>query len=124
TPPMLAALLVSYLGIALIFAHDFAIEGDDVVLGSALVFGSAVAYAGYQVLAKPLIDRLGPQLFTSIAMGAAGPAVIAHFLATHPPAALALDVRGLLLMLAVGTISTVLPGYCISAAIGRIGPER
>jgi drug/metabolite transporter (DMT)-like permease len=124
TPPMLAALLVSYLGIALIFAHDFAIEGDNVVLGAALVFGSAVAYALYQVLAKPLIDRLGPQVFTSVAMGAAGPAVIAHFLFTHPLSALALDGRGLAVMLAVGTVATVLPGYCISAAIGRIGPER
>ena len=51
---------MSYLGIALIFWRDFRIEGDDVVLGAALVFGSAVAYAAYQILAKPLIDRLGP----------------------------------------------------------------
>ena len=39
------------------------------------------AYAGYQILAKPLIDRLGAQLFTSIAMSAAGPACSSHFLA-------------------------------------------
>ena len=31
TPLMVASLLVSYLGIALIFGHDFSIEGDDVV---------------------------------------------------------------------------------------------
>jgi drug/metabolite transporter (DMT)-like permease len=28
------------------------------------------------------------------------------------------------LMLAIGTISTVLPAYCISGAIGLLGPER
>jgi drug/metabolite transporter (DMT)-like permease len=115
---------VSYIGIALIFATDFALEGDDVLLGSALVFGSAIAYAAYQILAKPLIDRLGAQLFTSIAMSAAGPAVIVHFLATHPVGDLAIDGYGLVLMLAVGVISTVLPAYCISAAIGTIGSER
>ena len=47
TPLMLVSLLVSYAGIALIFARDFALEGDNVLLGSALVFGSAVVYAGY-----------------------------------------------------------------------------
>ena len=79
TPLMVASLLVSYFGIALIFAKDFALEGDNVLLGSPLVFGSAIAYAGYQILAKPLIDKLGAQLFTSIAMSAAGPAGGAAF---------------------------------------------
>lgn len=124
TLPMVVALLVSYLGIAIIFWHDLRIEGDNVVLGAALVFGSAFAYAGYQILAKPLIDRLGSGLFTSIAMSAAGPCVIVHFLFTHPVGALAITGNGFLLMLAIGTIATVLPAYCISGAIGMIGPER
>jgi drug/metabolite transporter (DMT)-like permease len=124
TAVMLVSLVVSYGGILLIFAHDFSVEGDNVVLGSALVFGSAVAYAGYQILAKPLIDKLGAQLFTSIAMSGAGPAVIVHFLLTHPGGALAINGEGLWLMLAIGLISTVAPAYCISAGIGLIGPER
>ncbi|MEO5808238.1 DMT family transporter [Devosia sp.] len=124
TPAMIVSLLVSYGGIALIFWRDFAVEGDNVLLGSALVFGSAIAYAGYQILAKPLIDRMGAQLFTSIAMSAAGPAVVAHFLATHPLSALAVNGHALLLMLTIGTVSTVLPAYCISTAIGLIGSER
>jgi drug/metabolite transporter (DMT)-like permease len=124
TPLMVMALLVSYLGIALIFWRDFSIEGDNVLLGAALVFGSAVVYAAYQIMAKPLIDKLGPQLFTSIAMSAAGPAVIVHFLLTHPFGDLAVNGHAVLLMLAIGTISTVLPAYCISGAIGLIGPER
>ena len=124
TPLMVMSLLVSYFGIALIFWRDFSIEGDNVLLGAGLVFGSAVVYAAYQILAKPLIDKMGAQLFTSVAMSAAGPAVIVHFLLTHPFGALAMDGHGLLLMLAIGTVSTVLPAYCISAAIGLVGPER
>jgi drug/metabolite transporter (DMT)-like permease len=123
-PMMLGALLVSYLGIGVIFWRDFSVEGDNVLLGAALVFGSAVVYAAYQILAKPLIDKMGPQLFTSIAMSAAGPAVIVHFLVTHPVSDLAVNGNAMLLMLAMGTVSTVLPAYCISAAIGLIGPER
>ena len=124
TLPMIGALAVSYFGIAIIFWHDLRIEGDNVVLGAALVFGSALAYAGYQILAKPLIDRLGSGLFTSIAMSAAGPCVIVHFLFTHPVGALAITGNGFLLMLAIGTIATVLPAYCISGGIALIGPER
>ncbi len=124
TPLMIASLLVSYAGIVLIFARDFAVEGANVVLGSLLVFGSALAYAAYQVLAKPLIDRLGPQLFTSIAMSGAGPAVLVHFLATHPAGALAINGEGFWLMAAIGLVATVAPAYCISAGIGLIGPER
>jgi len=124
TALMLVSLVVSYGGILLIFARDFSVEGDNVVLGSGLVFASAVAYAGYQILAKPLIDKLGAQLFTSIAMSGAGPAVIVHFLLTHPVGALAINGEGLWLMLAIGLVSTVAPAYCISAGIGLIGPER
>jgi len=124
TALMLVSLVVSYGGILLIFARDFSVEGDNVVLGSALVFASAVAYAGYQILAKPLIDKLGAQLFTSIAMSGAGPAVIVHFLLTHQVGALAINGEGLWLMLAIGLVSTVAPAYCISAGIGLIGPER
>jgi drug/metabolite transporter (DMT)-like permease len=124
TPLMIAAQLVSYAGIALIFWRDFTLEGEHVLLGAALVFGSAISYAAYQLLAKPLIDRMGAQLFTSIAMSGAGPAVIVHFLLTHPVADLAVNDSATLLMIAIGTVSTVLPAYCISGAIGLIGPER
>jgi len=124
TGAMLAALVASYAGIAIIFWRDFHVEGDHVLLGAALVFGSSIAYAAYQILAKPLIDRMGSQLFTSLAMSAAGPAVIAHFLATNDLQALLVPGEALWLMLAIGTVSTVLPAYCISAAIGLIGSER
>ena len=124
TMPMVLALLVSYLGIAIIFWRDFSVEGDGVLMGATLVFIASISYATYQILAKPLIDKLGAQLFTSIAMSAAGPAVVIHFLVTHPFTDLAVTGNGFMLMLAIGTISTVVPAYCISSAIGLIGPER
>lgn len=124
TRAMILAQAMSYIGIAVIFWRDFSIEGDAVVLGAVLVGCSAIAYAAYQILAKPLIDRMGADLFTSIAMSAAGPAVIVHFIATHDVSALAVPTDSLWLMLAIGTVSTVLPAYCISGAIGLIGSER
>lgn len=124
TPMTVGAMLLSYLGIALIFWRDFSFEGQDVILGSTLVLVASITYAGYQILAKPLIDRLGAQLFTSIAMSGAGPMALLHFLLTHPATDLAVSGNGFLLMLAIGTIATVVPAYCISTAIGLVGPER
>ncbi|WP_127144252.1 DMT family transporter [Pelagibacterium montanilacus] len=120
----LLAALGSYLGIALIFAHDLAIGGEDVVVGALLVLGAGLAYAVFQLVSKRWIDIMGAAIFTSIAMTAAGMAVLVHFLATHPLDALIVPLPTLALFLALGFFSTVLPAYAISAAIGRIGPER
>jgi drug/metabolite transporter (DMT)-like permease len=124
TPMTVGAMVLSYIGIAMIFWRDFSLEGPDVVLGATLVLMASIIYAGYQILAKPLIDRMGAQLFTSIAMSGAGPMSLIHFLLTHPVSDLAVNGNAFLLMLAIGTIATVVPAYCISTAIGLVGPER
>ena len=124
TSGAVGAMLLSYIGIAVIFWRDFSFEGEDVILGATLVLLASIVYAGYQILAKPLIDRLGAQLFTSIAMSGAGPISLVHFLLTHPASDLAVNGNAFLLMLAIGTVATVVPAYCISTAIGLVGPER
>lgn len=124
TPMTVGAMLLSYVGIAVIFWRDFSFEGPDVVLGATLVLLASIIYAGYQILAKPMIDKMGAQLFTSIAMSGAGPMSLIHFFLTHPASDLAVNGNAFLLMLAIGTIATVVPAYCISTAIGLVGPER
>lgn len=119
---MMMALIVSYAGLAVIFARDLRVEGDNVVIGAVLVLGAAIAFAIYQILAKPVIDEIGARLFTSIAMSAAGIAIVVHFLLTHELSDLAVSPNAMWLMLAMGTVSTVLPAYMISTSIGLIGP--
>jgi drug/metabolite transporter (DMT)-like permease len=119
---MVVGLVVSYTGLTLIFAHDLALDGPQVIMGSLLVLSAAMAYAFYQLVAKPLIDEIGARLFTSIAMSTAGLAVIVHFLLTHQLDDLQVSGKAMWLMLAMGTISTVLPAYLLSAAIGYVGP--
>lgn len=116
------SLIFSYIGLALIFAHDLSLDGSDVLLGTLLVLGAAISYALYQLFAKPLIDQAGARLFTSIAMTGAGVIIVAQFLLTHAPSDLIVSPNAMWLMLAMGTISTVLPAYLISMSIGRIGP--
>lgn len=47
TRTQVAALLVSYLGVLLAFGHDIQLEGQRTLIGSALVFASALSYAVY-----------------------------------------------------------------------------
>ncbi|WMT88999.1 DMT family transporter [Pelagibacterium sp. H642] len=124
TAPVIGAALLAYLGIAIIFGHDMVIEGDTVLAGTALALASALAYALYQLFAKPLIDVLGPRLFTAIAMTAAGVMVLVHFFWTHPFSALAIAPDTFWILLALALAATVAPVLLIAAAIGSIGAER
>lgn len=123
TWPTFVSLLVSYSGLALIFAHDLSLDGSNVIIGALLVTGASMSFAMYQLLAKPLIDQMGARLFTSIAMTGAGAGVLLQFFLTHAPSDIIVSQNAMWLMLAIGTVSTVAPAYLISAAIGLIGPQ-
>ena len=118
----IGALIMSYLGLAVIFWQDLTLDGANVITGALLVLGAAIAYAIYQILAKPLIDQMGARLFTSIAMSAAGILIMIQFAFTHQLSDLLVSEFAFILMLAMGTISTVLPAYMIATSIGIIGP--
>ncbi len=122
-PRALWAFVFSYAGLALIFAGAPAGGGDSLMIGAGLVVVSAIAFALYQLLAKPLIGRIGPSLFTCIAMTAAAAVVIAQFLLTHPVGALAVtpDAFACALFLAVG--ATVIPSFLMNAALHRISAQ-
>ena len=119
----LGAFAISYAGLAVIFVEDFRTEGTAVAIGAAYVLSSAVAFAFYQLLAKPLIGKLGAPLFTSVAMTAASVAVMAQFAAVRPMEALAVGERGLAVAAAVAILATVLPSYMMSAALQRISAQ-
>ncbi|MET0313873.1 MAG: DMT family transporter, partial [Hansschlegelia sp.] len=84
----------------------------------------AIAFATYQLLAKGYIGRLGPKIFTCIAMSAAAVAAIAQFLVwrdvgllfTFSPRVWA--IAGLLAL-----VGTILPSFLLSAALHRITPQ-
>lgn len=121
-----AALLLSYAGIGLAFAHDLHLAADmrTVLLGAALVLGSALSYAFYQAGSEPAIARLGAMRFSALALLVSTFATLLHFAATQPLAALQqpLPVYGHALGMAV--FSTVLPVLMTSAAIRHIGAGR
>ncbi len=118
----LAALAVSYAGIAVVFGHEIRLEGAHVVLGSALVFASALSYAVYLVYSGREVQRLGALRLTGLASTVACVLCIAQYLLLRSPvelAALAPPVWWLSALNA--TLCTVAPVLMVMMAIERIG---
>jgi len=57
--PVIAAMLLSYAGIALVFLHDMSAKQGGVLLGASLVFASTLSYSIYLVGAGHAIRRIG-----------------------------------------------------------------
>ena len=122
----LSALLLSYAGIGLAFAHDLHVAGDShaVLVGAGFVFGSAVSYAFYQAGSEPAIRRMGAARFTALAMLVSTGATLLHFVVSQPVGALVQPAPVYLHALGMAVFSTVLPVFMTSAAIRRIGASK
>jgi len=119
-----AAIGLSYLGLAVIFVENIGEPGSHVAWGTFVVLISALAFAMYQLLAKKVIAELGPQLFTCVAMGAAAVLVFVQFILTRPLSeisAVSPHVWWISVYLAIG--ATVLPSFFMSAALHRISAQ-
>lgn len=119
---VLAAMVLCYAGIALVFMHDVGVkQSGNTVLGASLVFASTLSYSIYLVGAGHAIARIGAMRFTAYAMIVASAASLLQFAATHPLSALALPLRVYELSIAMAVFSTVLPVFLLSYAIRHIG---
>jgi drug/metabolite transporter (DMT)-like permease len=119
---VLAAMALSYAGIALVFLHDVgAREGGSVVLGATLVFLGTLSYSSYLVGAGHAIARIGATRFTAYAMIVASAASLLQFFVMRPLGALALPLRVYELSIAMALFSTVMPVFLLAYAIHRIG---
>jgi drug/metabolite transporter (DMT)-like permease len=117
----LLALAVSYAGVLLVFGHEVRIAGGHVVLGAALVFGSAVAYAVYLVFSGEEVRRLGALRLTGLATTVACLLCLAQFALTHPLAAAQVAPQVLWLSVLNATACTFAPVLMVMMAIERVG---
>ena len=122
TGRQLIALAVSYAGVLLVFGHELQIAGPDVVLGAALVFGSAISYAVYLVYSGEVVKRLGSLRLTGLATSVACVLCIAQFLVLRPISA-ATEVAPAVIWLSVlnATLCTFAPVLMVMMAIERVG---
>jgi len=119
----LAAFAISYVGLALIFVEHLTLEGDNVVLGAGLVIAAAMAFGLYQLLAKEAIAKVGPRLFTCIAMMGATVATFAVFFTLRDAALLIVSPTLFYYGILIAIFSTVLPTFFLSEALHRISAQ-
>ncbi|MEQ1534089.1 MAG: DMT family transporter [Sideroxydans sp.] len=118
---VIAAMVLSYIGIALVFLHDIGVQEGSVILGAALVFASTLSYSIYLVGAGHVIARIGAMRFTAYASLVASAACVLQFVVMRPMSALDLPLRVYELSIAMAIFSTVLPVFLLSFAIKHIG---
>ena len=120
------ALVLSYAGIALVFAEHLTGSGarHEVWLGAGLVLSSAVIYSFYLIGSAEVVGRIGAVRFTAYAMTVACAVTFLQFLLTHPLSALALPREVYTLTLVMATVSTVLPAALMSEGLRRIGANQ
>jgi len=118
---VIAAMVLSYAGIALVFLHDVGAKEGNIVLGASLVFASTLSYSIYLVGAGHAIARIGSMRFTAYASLVASAACVLQFAVMRPLSALELPLRVYELSIAMAIFSTVLPVFLLSFAIRRIG---
>lgn len=115
------ALVISYAGIALVFLEDLQTLQREILLGSALVFSSALAYSIFLVGSPALIHKIGATRFTAYVMLVSCAASVLQFVVTHAMIDLQLSSRVYGLSVAMALISTVLPAFLLAEAMKRIG---
>jgi len=118
----LLALGLSYSGVLLVFGQELHLQGSNVWLGAALVFGSALSYAVYLLFSGEEVQRLGSLRLTGLATTVACLLCIAQFLLLRPLHGL-LEVAPAVIWLSVlnATACTFAPVLMVMMAIERLG---
>jgi len=115
------ALILSYIGIAMAMLHDIQLSGENVLLGSMMIFGATLTYSVFLVGSGEVIPRVGAKRFTAYAMIVSCLAVFVQFALLrgieHFDQPVAVYGYGL----AMGIFSTVIPAFLLASAIHRIG---
>lgn len=122
----LAALAVTYTGIALVLSHQLGAPAENRLFffGAALVFGSAMCYAVYLVTGSQLIKRVGSMRFTAYTMLVSTVPAVIQFGVLEGPASLSLPGIVWVYAIVLATVCTVLPVFLVAESLKRIGASQ
>jgi drug/metabolite transporter (DMT)-like permease len=122
----LAALALTYAGIALVLSANLGAGPEQrlLLLGAALVFGSATCYAVYLVTGSQLVKRVGSMRFTAYTMMVSTVPAVIQFALLEDPAALRLPGEVWFYAILLATVCTVLPVFLVAEALKRIGANH
>jgi drug/metabolite transporter (DMT)-like permease len=115
------SLALSYSGVLLVFGHDLSVSGAHVLLGSALVLGSALSYAVYLVFSAATLRRLGAVRLTGVTTSIACVLCIVQFFLLRPASAIIVPAGVIELSVLNAVLCTFLPVLLVMLAIERVG---
>jgi drug/metabolite transporter (DMT)-like permease len=119
------ALVVTYIGVALVFVNDLTTQQGNVALGTFWVLLSALAYAAYLVMSGQLVKRVGSVRLACYAGLVSSVAVVLHFMVVRDAAVLLAQPAAVWwLSLLMATVATVLPIVMMTDGIRRIGSSH
>ena len=123
--PLLAALGATYLGIMLTWGDRIQLgQPADVLLGTALVAVSAIAFAVHLVLLEGILKRIGGTRSVAVAMVGACFTVIVQGACMRPDALLSPTATTLHFGIALAIFSTVIPVLLGAIALQHLGAAR
>lgn len=125
------AVAITYSGILLAITGEYNLAEEfraaartDLLTGTLLIMGCAVAYAGYISGSSGLIPKLGASLFNSLSMLAATIGVLTHYFLFGEQPLITLSDSAWTYGLLMAIFATVIPSYLIAESIKRIGGEN
>lgn len=124
TQKIIWSLVVSYLGLWLVFYEELHFTGNATFTGTLLVFGAALSYSFYALFAKKVIHEIGSLWFTAIAMTVSSLFVLAYYAVFFDYSNLVVSKMAWLWVFLLAVFSTVIPSFMIAEAIHRIGPAQ
>lgn len=120
---MYAACALSWVGLYVLIREEISFAGDFhwVVVGSAMVLASAIIYAGYIIIAKPVIQRVGVQRYTGISMSFSCIFVLTYFsLSNGDFGSLFASPKVITYGAVIGIFGTVIPTFLLSYGLSKI----
>jgi len=122
----LAALAITYAGIALVLSDKLGVapEHRQFMFGAMLIFASAMCYAVYLVTGSQLVKRVGSARFTAYTMIVSTAPAVVQFVLLEPVSALELPAQLWWYVILLVTMCTVLPVFLVAEALKRIGANH
>lgn len=124
TRKVLLALVITYGGLLIVFSKEVSLTGEQVPLGTLLVFLAALSFSFYVLFGKQMIHQIGSLWFTALAMTISSFFVLLHFGLLSDFTNLSITPMAWLWLGLLAIFSTVIPSFMISEAIAKIGPAQ
>ena len=116
------ALFITYMGVAFAFVPDLRMGMQkDLLIGSSLIFLSAVTYAIYLIGSGEMIPKVGALRFTCYAMLISTFMIIIHYSISVGGNLFGYQSKVYWLSIIMAVFTTVIPSFMISEGIKRIG---